>query len=118
MNVKFDALLHNGTWSLVPTHPSMNIVGCIWVFKLKHKPDGSIDRHKACLVAKGFNQLSGIDFDDTFSPVVKPITIHTILALVVSCRWSIKHIDIKNAFLHGFLDKEVYMKQPPCFVHP
>ena len=118
MNVKFDALLHNGTWSLVPTHPSMNIVGCIWVFKLKHKPDGSIDRHKARLVAKGFNQLSGIDFDDTFSPVVKPITIRTILALVVSCRWSIKHIDIQNAFLHGFLDKEVYMKQPPCFVQP
>ena len=96
----------------------MNIVGHIWVFKLKHKPDGSIDCHKARLVAKGFNQLPGIDFANTFSPVVKPITIRTILALLVSCRWSIKQIDIQNAFLHGFLDKEVYMKQPLGFVHP
>ncbi|KAM2315364.1 hypothetical protein ACFX1S_028273 [Malus domestica] len=116
MKEEHDALLQNHTWSLVPATPHMNIVGCKWVFRVKRKADGSIDRHKARLVAKGFNQQVGVDYDETFSPVVKPGTIRTILALAVSHNWSLQQLDVRNAFLNGILHEEVYMKQPPGFV--
>jgi hypothetical protein len=118
MQVEFNALLQNQTWSLVAKQPSQNHVGCKWVFKLKRKADGSIERHKARLVAKGFHQQAGVDFGETYSPVVKPTTIRTVLSLAFSAGWSLKQIDIQNAFLHGFLSEDVYMVQPPGFLHP
>jgi hypothetical protein len=93
-------------------------VGCEWVFKVKRKADGSIERHKARLVAKGFHHQAGLDYEETFSPVVKPTTIWTVLSLAYSRSWDMRQIDIQNAFLHGFLDEEVYMSQPPVFSHP
>jgi hypothetical protein len=84
MNLEFDAPLRNGTWTLVPPTSNMNIVGCKWVFRLKRKVDGSIDRHKARLVTKGFHQQPGVDFEETFSPVVKPTTIRLVLSLATS----------------------------------
>jgi hypothetical protein len=116
MNDEFRALMKNQTWHLVPPHPGLNVIDCKWVFKLKHKPDGSIDRYKARLVAKGFKQQYGVEYDDTFSLVVKPTTIRILLSLAVSCGWSLRQIDIQNAFLHGFLHEDVYMKQLPGFV--
>jgi hypothetical protein len=115
MQEEFGALIKNKTWHLVPPGAGLNIIDSKWVFKLKHKPDGSIDRYKARLIAKGFKQQYGVDYDDTFSPVVKPTTIRTMLSLVVSQNWCLRQIDIQNAFLHGLLNENVYMKQPPGF---
>ena len=115
---EFNALLKNQTWTLVPPSSHQNTVGCKWVFKVKRLADGTIERHKARLVAKGFHQQHGLDYDETFSPVVKPTTIRTVLSLAVSSGWSLRQLDVKNAFLHGFLKETVFMTQPPGFVDP
>jgi hypothetical protein len=115
LDAEICALLKNDTWHLVPPRAGLNIIDCKWVFKIKQKSYGSVDRYKARLVAKGFKQQYGVDYDATFSPVVKPTTIRLLLSLAVSRGWVIRQIDIENAFLHGFLDEEVYMKQPPGF---
>lgn len=103
MSKEFSALQRQGIWSLVPSHPSQHIVGCRWVYKIKHHPDGSIARYKARSVAKGFHQAYGIDYTNTFSPVVKHSTIQVVLALVVHLQWPLHQLDITNAFLHGLL---------------
>ena len=84
MDAEYSALLKNQTWKLVPPFHQQNIIDCGWAFKLKQKADGSIDRYKAQLVAKGFKQSHGIVYDDTFSPVVKPATIRLVLSLTLA----------------------------------
>ncbi|KAJ0443134.1 putative RNA-directed DNA polymerase [Helianthus annuus] len=118
---EYEALLENHTWELVPRPTNAPIIRCMWLFKHKFNADGSLERHKARLVVNGKSQTVGIDCDETFSPVVKPTTIRTVLSLAVSKGWSINQLDVKNAFLHGHLKETVYMFQPPGFTstsHP
>jgi histone deacetylase 1/2 len=118
MEEEYDALLKNHTWHLVPPSSSKNLIDCKWVYRIKKRADGTIDRYKARLVAKGFKQRYGIDYEDTFSPVVKAATIRTVLAISVARGWTLRQLDVKNAFLHGVLEEEVYMRQPPGFENP
>lgn len=115
MDVEFSALQKNNTWRLVPPQRGKNIIHCKWVYKIKRKQDGSQDRYKARLVAKGFKQRYDIDYEETFSPVVKAATIRIILSIAVSRNWTLRQLDVHNAFLHGILKEEVYMRQPPGY---
>src|SRR5262249_11672659 len=105
-------------WLLVPPDCGHNVVGCKWIFRIKRHADGSVQRYKARLVAQGYNQRPGIDFVETFSPVVRPVTIRIVLTLAVTNSWPLLQLDVNNAFLHGHLQEVVYMKQPPGFVDP
>ncbi|KAJ4755031.1 hypothetical protein LUZ62_089436 [Rhynchospora pubera] len=118
MSQEIQALHNNHTWDLVAPPDTRHIVGCKWVFKTKRRSDGTIERHKARLVAKGFTQEEGIDYFDTFSPVIRPTTIRIVLSLALSNNWAIRQLDVNNAFLHGQLQETVYMHQPPGFVNP
>lgn len=113
---EFNALQRCGTWSLVPHHPNMNLLPNKWVFKLKRRTYGMIERHKARLVANGFHQKAGVDYSETFSPVVKHSTRWLVLSLAVSNKWHVRQHDMQNAFLHGFFKEEVYMHQSLVFV--
>jgi histone deacetylase 1/2 len=112
MDEEFTTLMRNGTWSLVPTTPGLNVIGSMWIFKSKRRSDGSLERKKARLVAKGYHQQYGVDFDDMFNPVIKPTTIRIMLSYTVSNQWLVHQIDIQNAFLHDNLTEEIYMQQP------
>jgi hypothetical protein len=90
MSDEFSALSQTKTWTLVPRPPDTNIVGSKWIFKTKHHLDGSIEKHKARLVARGFTQQQGIDYGDTFRPVVKPETIRLVLSIAVSRGWTLR----------------------------
>jgi hypothetical protein len=121
MEAEVHALHGNATWTLVPRPPGQNIISCKWVYKLKQHADGSIDKYKVRLVARGFTQQYGIDYLDTFNPVVKPETVRLVLSLAASRDWHLRQVDISNAFLHGVLEETVYMQQPPGFTdsrHP
>jgi len=118
MDEEFTALMRNGTWSLVPATPGLNVIDSMWIFKSKRRSDGSLERKKAQLVAKGYHQQYGVDFDDMFNPVIKPTTIRIMLSYIVSNQWLVREIDIQNAFLNDNLTEEIYMQQSLGYVHP
>ncbi|KAJ0599026.1 putative RNA-directed DNA polymerase [Helianthus annuus] len=115
MNSEMEALYRNNTWVLVDLPKDRKPIGCKWVYKVKYKANGEVERYKARLVAKGFNQREGIDFGETFSPVVKMVTVRVVLKLVVNNYWPLYQMDINNAFLYRTLYEDVYMTQPQGF---
>jgi hypothetical protein len=115
---EYQALVDNNTWQLVPRPPGANVVTGKWIFRHKFHADGSLARHKARWVVRGFSQREGVDYDETFSPVVKPATIRSVLCIAASRAWPIHQLDVKNAFLHGHLEETVYCQQPPGFIDP
>jgi hypothetical protein len=117
MKTELDALATNRTWKIVELPPHTKPIGCRWVYKVKHKADGTVERYKARLVAKGYNQIEDIDYFETFSHVAKLTTVRTLLALASIRNWHLHQLDVNNAFLHGDLEEDVYMEIPdgvPC----
>ena len=115
MKEEISALHKNETWDLVPKPEGVKPVSCKWVYKVKRKSNGSVDRYKARLVARGFSQSYGLDYEETFSPVAKMTSVRAILSMAASKGWKLWQLDVKNAFLYGDIDREIYMEQPLGF---
>ena len=117
---EFDSIQSAGTWTLTPlpsaSSSGRTAIGCKWVFKVKRKADGSIDRYKARVVAKGYAQKEGVDYTETFAPVAKFSAIRALLSLSAFYDLELHQMDVKCAFLNGDLDHEIYMTQPEGFV--
>ncbi|KAI5312161.1 hypothetical protein L3X38_041334 [Prunus dulcis] len=113
MNEEMRALQKNDTWELVPLPHGKKIKGCRWIYTVKLKAERSIERNKAILVAKGYTQRYGIDYQDTFAPTAKIKTIRVLLSLAANLNWPLHQFDVKNTFLHGDFEEEVYMDLSP-----
>jgi hypothetical protein len=121
MDEEIAALDANATWELVALPKDKKTIRCNWVYKVKHNADGSVNKYKTRLVAKGYAQTYGIDCEETYNPIAKMITIRTIIVITIAKGWLLHQMDVKNVFLHGDLQEEVYMEQPPGYVdqtHP
>ncbi|CAM8908561.1 unnamed protein product [Rhodiola kirilowii] len=115
MNKEIKALEENHTWVLTDLPKGKTVVDCKWIYKIKYLTDGSIERFKARLVARGFTQVKGLDYHETFAPVAKMTIVRCLLAIAAARNWPLHQLDVDNAFLHGTLEEEVFMKLPPGF---
>jgi hypothetical protein len=118
MQSEMDAFENNCTWELADLPCGHSAITLKWVFKLKRNEVGAIIKHKARLMAHGFVQREGIDFDDTFAPVARMESMRLLFMLVVHEGWRVHHMDVKSAFLNSDLKEEVYVHQPPGFMIP
>ena len=114
MQDELNQFTRNDVWFLVPKTDDMNIIGTIWVFRNKMDEDGNIVRNNARLVAKAYNQ-EGIDFDETYAPVARLEAVRLLLAYACMRNFKLHQMDVKSAFLNGFLNEEVCVSQPPRF---
>jgi histone deacetylase 1/2 len=112
MEEEYAALLANQTWDLVPRPPGSNVVTGKWIWTYRWHPR----EIQGSLGSPGLHSAPGVDYDETFSPVVKPVTVRTVLSLALAQSWPVHQLDVKNAFLHGLLTETVYCSQPAGFV--
>ena len=115
MEEEISALVRRGRWDLVSRPANANVVSCRWVFTIKYNPDGTVNHYKARLVASGFSQVQGIDYEEAFSPVVCLNSIRILLSMAVNYAWPLHQLNVSNAFLYGDLTECVYMEQPPGY---
>ena len=118
LEAEYNSLVKSETWELVIPPNDACIVGSKWVFKVKRNANGEVDRCKARLVAQGYSQTYGIDYEEAFSPVVRYSSIRTLLTLANAHDLEIHQMDVTTAFLKGSLEHDVYMRQPEGFVDP
>nr|GEW90532.1 ribonuclease H-like domain, reverse transcriptase, RNA-dependent DNA polymerase [Tanacetum cinerariifolium] len=116
MKVELDSINKNNTWELTTLPKGHKAIGLKWVFKTKKDANGNIIKHKAILVAKGYIQQHGIDFEKVFTPVARMETVRLLLAIAANNKWEVHLVDVKSAFLHGDLKEEVYVTQPEGFI--
>ncbi|GKA71085.1 ribonuclease H-like domain-containing protein [Tanacetum coccineum] len=118
MNKEIKALYRNETWEITDLPKERKPIGSKWIFKIKFKSSGEVERYKARLVAKGFSKKEGLDYEETFSPVVKMVTVRCVLSIAFQNSWSIFQLDVNNTFMYGDLVEDVYMSLPKgFFVH-
>ncbi|GJY85560.1 putative RNA-directed DNA polymerase [Tanacetum coccineum] len=115
MKQEIQALEENKTWTLEELPKGKRAIDSKWVYKIKYKPNEMFEPVQARLVAKGCTQMEGVDFHETFAPVAKLVTVRTLLTVAVKRNWHIHQLDVNNAFLHGDLNEDVYMKLPEGF---
>uniref|UniRef100_A0A1Y1K3D6 Reverse transcriptase Ty1/copia-type domain-containing protein n=1 Tax=Photinus pyralis TaxID=7054 RepID=A0A1Y1K3D6_PHOPY len=116
VNEEMNSLKRNETWSLVERPSNRAVITCKWIFSRKRNAAGELETYKARLVARGFTQREGFDFNETYSPVAKITTVRLLLALAVERDLEIHQMDVKTAFLNGKLEEDIYMEQPDGFV--
>ncbi|CAM8982124.1 unnamed protein product [Rhodiola kirilowii] len=115
MQEELGEFTRNDVWDLVARPEGINIIGKNWIFKNKSDVKGNITRNKAKLMAQGYTQIEGIDFDETFAPVARPEAIRLLLALACHLKFKLFWMDVKSAFVNGFLNEEMYVAQPKRF---
>lgn len=115
MDDEIDAIEKNQTWELVSLPKDKDVIGVKWVYKTKLDANGDVQKHKARLVAKGYSQQPGVDYNETFAPVARLDTMRTILAIAAQNKSPVYQMDVKSAFLNGYLEEEVYVEQPPGY---
>ena len=118
MQDELHALHKTHTWDLVDLPPRKTTVGCKWLYNVKIRLNGSLERYKACLFVKRYSQEYGVDHEETFTPVARLTLVRSLLAVAVGKRWQLFQRDVKNAFLNGDLSEKVYMKPPPGYADP
>lgn len=116
MDEEYRALMENGTWDIVELPSGKKAIGCKWLFKTKTDEKGNYVRHKARIVAQGFTQKFGTDYDKVFTPVAKQVTFPALLKVASQRNLIVKHVDVKTAYLNGELDEEIYMRHPEGYV--
>jgi len=114
-NEKIDGIEINNTWDLVDFPEDKNCIGVKWIYKTKLNADGDVEKYKARLVAQGFSQQPGIDYNETFAPVARLDTVRMVLAIAAHNKWYVHQMDVMSTFLNGYLEEEVYVRQPPGY---
>ena len=107
---EYDSIMRNEVWEVVPRPEGKSVVTSRWIYKVKYVADGNIEKHKVWLVARGFSQVEGIDYDETFALVARYASIRTVMAIVVEMGWKIHQMDVKTVFPNGILKEEVYIE--------